>query len=246
MIRAIPLRRLFCPAVCLFAVLAAAAAGLDLDLDDPVERSGGLSLDAPGEAPPAGKAAPACGIVADFYFNLFGETLPQLEALVRDGTPPDLSLRLPTAATRNPWNPAEKELVARLCGVVLSGWIVPEEEGDYHFIVSQSPVPRRLFLAPDGDPAHAGEVALVPSPRHDRAEKAVSLDARHEWKTVSRRAEANEAPIHLEAGQACYFALHLLTSYAGEGLDLTWANASGDNLRKPIPTEALRPERQRR
>ena len=49
----------------LLYVLAAAAAGLDLDLDDHVERSGGLSLDAPGEAPPAGKAAPACGIVAD-------------------------------------------------------------------------------------------------------------------------------------------------------------------------------------
>ena len=226
-----------------------AFAAFDLDLDDPGAPAAPLSLDDPADS--AAKAqkgsrndprSTANGATADFYFNYFGETLPQLEAFVRDATPPDLTLRLPTAATRNPWNPNEKELVGRLCGIILHGWIDPEHDGEYRLIVSENGVPRRLFLALDGDPAHAEEVELVPMAKYSRAEKVITTERRDEWETTSRRGLATK-PLELKSGKPCYFALHILTTYAGEGLDLTWAEVSGYDLRTDIPTAALRPFR---
>lgn len=239
----IPIRTALCVVVA-GSVTATASADL-LSLDDPLETAGAMSLDDP--APAAGNAkavnAPARGVKLDCYLHYYGETLPQLEAFARDGTPPDISLRLPETRSRNPWNPNEHDVMTRLCGCIMHGWIVPEKEGDYYLIVSESPVPRRLFLSLDGDPAHATEIELVPKSHYNRAEKAVSLEHRVEWETVSRRAFSTQEPLHLEVDQPVYFSLHFLTSYAGEGLDLTWAEVSGENLRRAIPTEVLRPER---
>ena len=247
MIDALQQRKLIRTLLCPF-FLAAAVLADPLALDDPAELGGGLTLDDPEEpaetvadaTKPA--RAPARGVTLDCYLHYYGETLPQLEAFARDGTPPDISLRLPEARSRNLWNPDEQDIVARLCGCITHGRIVPERDGDYYLVVSDSPVPRRLFLSLDGDPAHASEVELVPKSRYDRAEKAVTIDSRSEWETVSRRALSTPEPLHLEADQPVYFALHFLTSYAGEGLDLTWVEVSGENLRRAIPTEALRPE----
>ncbi len=227
-------------AVASLVVCAAASVADDLlTLDDPDAPVATAAMTAAG----AVAGAPPRGVKLDCYLHFYGETLPQLEAFVRDKTKPDISLRLPEARSRNLWNPKDEYVVARLCGCVMSGWIVPEADGDYYLIVSDSPVPRRLFLAVDGAPDTAAEIELVPKPRYDRAEKAVSLESRHEWKTISRRAYANAEPLHLKAGEPLYFALHFLTSYAGEGLELTWAEVSGENLRRAIPTEVLRPER---
>ena len=159
-------------------------------------------------------------VTMDVYRNWFGEELPHLEAVERDGVKPDIRLELEEPTARNVFGRPQTNLVARLAACIIRGKFIPEEDGRYFLTLPENVTKYRLFLSPDGDARKCKEVELVRHPKLRRDELVPCRGSLRRFETKSVRAVTTRKPLELRGGRPIAFKIHFLPGFYGEGVSL--------------------------
>ncbi len=142
-------------------------------------------------------------------------------------TPPpqrDDPSELPEGAQPFGTDPSQNSTVVRIFesprdvadnyGVIMSGWLVPPETGEYTFYLS-SDDNSQLWLSTDEDPANAEQIASEPQ-----------WNGFRNWTGTDRRNSGDPEnisdPIQLEAGQRHYVEAVFNEGGGGDGMEVTW------------------------
>lgn len=170
------------------------------------------------------RAGHQTGTRLSFFRNVYSGSIDQIDALDRDNVKPDLYVVLPGAVVANPWNVKNEEVLSLFCGGIMRGFLCPDRDGEFLFIVPENSTKCRLFLSPDTSEEHAKEIVLSHSDHYSSVSwrKSKKKDEGYERVVVPGLVQA--APIPLKQGHRYFFKLQFVSS--GETTRLDWANAA--------------------